>query len=244
LLITNIQHFCLDDGPGIRTTVFTAGCNMRCLWCHNPEAVIDEVYALIARKLTVNDILNEIYEDKAFYQKSSGGVTFSGGEPVLQAEELFEVLKQCKQNGICTALETGGNYSFGILEPLLKYIDLLIVDCKAVTKRVHIKCTGKTNTDILDNIKRLSEIEKRIWIRIPVIWNVNITVQELMNIGSFLKNIKAERIELLPYHKLGISKYNKYHLKYPLQDQEPPTEEQLEQCKNILGQYRVVTIVN
>lgn len=117
--MTNIQHFCLDDGPGIRTTVFMAGCNLRCLWCHNPEAIMKDLFDHTTREIFADELFEEICEDKLFYEQLNGGVTFSGGEPILQSGELTDVLNKCKENDIHVAVETAANYSFDLLKSIL-----------------------------------------------------------------------------------------------------------------------------
>lgn len=240
--IANIQHFCINDGPGIRTTVFLTGCNMRCLWCHNPEMIMEEIFQYSSKDISKEELFEEICEDRLFFERSGGGVTFSGGEPVLQALELKKILKKCKEEKISTAIETAGNYSFDVIDSLLDYVDLTILDCKAVSEEVHKKCTGVTNKQILKNIKILCERHKQVWIRIPVIWNVNIDEQEMNNIGKFLTALVIERVELIPYHKIGISKYDGYNLKYLLKEVKPPTKGQLELCCDILKQYNITAV--
>ncbi|HCO34522.1 MAG TPA: hypothetical protein DIT27_01135 [Eubacterium sp.] len=167
MYVTNIQRFSVDDGPGIRTTVFLSGCNMKCRWCHNPEnlemvmkrkelkqdGTILEIQN--SRNLSVQYILDEVKKDKKFYRKSGGGITISGGEPALQFNEVQELLKKCKKDGINTVLETAFNYDYEVLQKLSAYVDLYIVDCKAISDDVHIRCTGVSNKRILENIIRL-----------------------------------------------------------------------------------------
>jgi pyruvate formate lyase activating enzyme len=239
MLVTGIQHFSLDDGPGIRTTVFLAGCNMRCLWCHNPEAVEESLFSITAKNYGIDELWNEICTDRNFYQRSKGGVTFSGGEPVLHGNELKLILHKCRENGISTAIETAGNYPFGNLEMLLEDLDLVIMDLKAYTESVHERCTGKTNKDILENIRQLSMLDVPVWVRIPVVWNVNITKDEMTHIADFLKHLKIEHVELIPYHRYGISKYEKYGLDYALKDIKEPTEHELKLCEDILKRHDI-----
>lgn len=290
MFITNIQRFSLDDGPGIRTTVFLSGCNMRCLWCHNPETFeramlgfdqskcsscgrcidacksgahlfaggihriewenctkclecikVCENKALFqnSTEMTQDELLSEIEKDIRFYKKSSGGVTFSGGEPLLQKEGLQSLLWECKKRKIHTAVETAGNYSFELIEPLLDCIDLILMDCKAYSEETHKKCTGKSNKYILDNIRRLSESGKNFWIRIPVIWNVNATFEEIEKIAVFLEGKNVRKVELLPYHKMGIAKYKTYGKHYSIEEAEAPEAKQMEQCYKILKRYQL-----
>lgn len=230
--ITNIQRFSLDDGPGIRTTVFCSGCNLRCLWCHNPEAL-----RMDSREMPIDELVKEIEKDKRFYQKSCGGVTFSGGEPMLQASELETILKECKRRGIHTAIETAGNYPFEVLEKVLEAIDLIIIDCKAYTNEIHKKCTGVANEQILSNIEKLSNLKTTFWVRVPIVFGVNVSFEEMEKIASFLRDKRIERVELLPYHKMGISKYKKYGMNYPLLEQPEPSDEEMKKCYSILKRY-------
>ncbi len=290
MFVTNIQRFSLDDGPGIRTTIFLAGCNMRCLWCHNPEnfekimlgydrekctqcrrcqqvcqndvhifknnehqiqrekcvkcwkcaGVCDnEALFKSSRELSKTELLAEIEKDRHFYNRSQGGVTFSGGEPVLWSKELGEILAECKNAGIHTAIETAGNYSFDLLEPLLDDADLIIMDCKTYSDEPHRRFTGQSNRKILSNIQKLSDIGKTMWVRIPVIWGVNITSGEMQRIAEFLEGKSVEKVELIPYHKMGIGKYRLYGQAYAISDAAPPTEEQMEECRRILRNYHV-----
>lgn len=228
MYITNIQRFSLDDGPGIRTTIFLAGCNMRCKWCHNPENLemykkriepdkdgsVIEIFN--SRDIPIEKILEDIIKDEKYYAKSGGGVTISGGEPLCQLNEVRELLRLCKEHKISTAIETALNYRYSDLEQVLPYTDLVIADCKAVTESIYVNCTGVSNKLILDNISRMSSSDIRFWIRVPVIPEVNITIEEIQYIGQFLADKHAEIIELIPYHMMGISKYKLWGYDYSL----------------------------
>jgi len=289
VLITNIQRFSLDDGPGIRTTVFLAGCNMNCKWCHNPEAIYQHrlmydqekcsLCGLCGRlcekgihsfsfsehiinywdickdctlciehcpngalkknsaEKTVDELYQEIIKDFRFY-KADGGLTIGGGEPMCQADELIKLLSRCKENGINIAVETAANVAFEVIERLMNYIDLFIIDCKAYTNELHKKCTGKTNELILENIKRISPI-KDVWVRIPVIENVNITLDEMKKIGYFLSDLKLKKVELLSYHKMGIKKYELCGIQYALKNINEPTRDFMLNCLEILKRYGI-----
>lgn len=234
MLVTNIQHFSLDDGPGIRTVVFMAGCNLKCQWCHNPEMVYEKAIEQTAGEMKKEALFEEIYKDMRFYERSNGGVTFSGGEPILQRDELKELLQICKKYNIHTAIETAGNYSYEYIEPILEVIDYIIIDCKSFSEDSHLKYTGQSNRKILNNIKAFSRLNKEMIVRIPVVWGINIIPEELKRIGEFLASIGIHQVELMPYHRLGVAKYEQYGLEYPLREQEEPTEEQMNLCKRIL----------
>lgn len=235
--ITNIQPFSLDDGPGIRTTVFMSGCNLKCRWCHNPENL---EYGKNDYEISEKQLLEKILQDEAVMKYSvHGGVTFSGGEPLMQKDELKNALINIKDHNLSTAVETAGNYEFEILREILPYTDLLIIDCKAFSPDIHERCTGKDNWQILNNIRKINEEKMRFWVRVPIIPPLNASYDEMDKIGNFLKDINAERIELISYHKGGVSKYQKLGMKYLADMAEIPTKKYMEQCKRILSVYNL-----
>ena len=244
----DIQRNSFVDGPGIRTTVFFKGCNLRCAWCHNPESQSAKPQMMFykdkctgcgkcksvcpyhleqcelcgkctlycpvdARKVcgkehTVDEVLKEVLKDKAFYETSGGGVTFSGGECMLQIDFLVEILKKCKENGIHTAVDTAGHIPFESFEKILPYTDLFLYDIKIFDSQKHKQYVGVGNELILENLKKLFERKVKLWIRIPIIPDVNDSIEEIQKIKDFLKTIgTAEKIELLPYHAMGENKY-------------------------------------
>ena len=244
----DIQRNSFVDGPGIRTTVFFKGCNLRCAWCHNPESQSAKPQMMFykdkctgcgkcksvcpyhleqcelcgkctlycpvdARKVcgkehTVDEVLKEVLKDKAFYETSGGGVTFSGGECMLQIDFLAEILKKCKENGIHTAVDTAGHIPFESFEKILPYTDLFLYDIKIFDSQKHKQYVGVSNELILENLKKLFERKAKLWIRIPIIPDVNDSIEEIQKIKDFLKTIgTAEKIELLPYHAMGENKY-------------------------------------
>ncbi|MBQ2704186.1 MAG: glycyl-radical enzyme activating protein [Clostridia bacterium] len=259
------------DGPGIRTTVFFKGCNLKCVWCHNPESqdfkpqmmfYQDKCKGCVkckeicptpdrctlcrkctlycpvdARKVcgkeyTADEVFAEIIKDKAFYDNSNGGVTFSGGECMLQIDFLLEILKKCKENGIHTAVDTAGYIPFESLEKILPYTDLFLYDIKCFDNEKHKKYVGVENELILENLKKLFHANAKIWIRIPVISGINDSLQEMQCIKNFLFAYgKPEKIELLPYHAMGENKYAA--IGRDVQRFIPPDNNKLKELKDI-----------
>lgn len=237
--IFDIQRNSFVDGPGIRTTVFLKGCNLKCAWCHNPESqnmkkeilfyknkctgcgrcnnltvdntdfiCFQDAKEICGKEYTVNEVLSEIVKDKAFYDNSGGGVTFSGGECMLQIEFLVEILKACKENGIHTAVDTAGCVPWTYFEKIIPYTDLFLYDIKIMDNERHKEYTGVDNVLILENLANLLKSDVHVWIRIPVIGEVNDSHEEMEKIRHFfVENGFPEKVELLPYHALGDHKY-------------------------------------
>ena len=247
-IIFDIERNSFVDGPGIRTTVFFKGCNLHCVWCHNPESQDFKPQMMFykdkckgcgkckevcpynlencdlcgkctlycpvdARKIcgkeyTFDEVLAEVIKDKSFYENSGGGVTFSGGECMLQIDFLCEILKKCKENGIHTAVDTAGHIPFESFEKILPYTDLFLYDIKIFDSKKHKQYVGIGNELILENLKKLLNADAKIWIRIPIIPGVNDSIGEMQKIKAFLDSCgKPEKIELLPYHAMGENKY-------------------------------------
>ncbi|MBR2907716.1 MAG: glycyl-radical enzyme activating protein [Clostridia bacterium] len=242
--IFNIQRFCTDDGPGIRTTVFFKGCNLRCLWCHNPESqnknpeqmffrdkcigcgrcvgqeqnpdfkCFQDARELCGKELSEDEVLEEALRDKTFYEHSGGGVTFSGGECMLQIDFLEKLLRACKEQGVHTTVDTAGNVPFSYFKRILPFTDLFLYDVKCFDGEKHRHYTGVDNRLILDNLKNLLTLGKRVWVRIPVIGSVNDSEAEMQKIKDFLASCGTpEKVDLLPYHALGENKYTALGIK-------------------------------
>jgi len=220
---------------------------MRCLWCHNPENLntrierteIDSkgnpIKIRNSSDISVNDIVSNVLKDNKFYDKSGGGITVSGGEPVCQIDELDRLLTQCKKYNLHTAIETALNYDYDNLKRLFPVLDLIIADCKAISSDIHLKCTGVTNEKIIYNIKKMSSENKKIWIRIPVVPDVNIDFEEIEKISMFLRSVEPDKIELIAYHKMGIKKYEKWGMEYKLKYATEPQKEYMNRCYEILA---------
>ena len=245
--IFDIQRSSFVDGPGIRTTVFFKGCNLRCAWCHNPESQSGtpqlmvygdkcvgcgkclekcphdlkscelcgkcELYCpaearrVCGKAYTVEELLPEILADKLFYDTSGGGVTFSGGECMLQLDFLCEILQKCRESGIQTAVDTAGHVPFSHFERILPFTDLFLYDIKSMDPQIHKAYTGVDNALILENLSKLLARGARVWIRVPVVAGINDTEEEMLAMTAFFQKYGLpEKIELLPYHAMGESK--------------------------------------
>jgi pyruvate formate lyase activating enzyme len=295
--IFDIQRFSLHDGPGIRTTVFLKGCNLRCYWCHNPESVnlepeiqiysnkcircgkcamicpqnaiikngndmvfsrdlctkcgecLDECFAqarvMVGKTVSAAEIMAEICKDKAFYETSGGGVTFSGGEPMLQAGFLKTLLKACKAEGIHTAVDTAGNVAFDKYEDIIPYTDLFLYDVKVMDEQIHKQVTGVTNRKILNNLMMLSKAAKSIYIRIPVVPTVNDNEDNFVKTGELLKGLEhIDLVELLAFHKMASGKYDGLGKEYKAKDLEPLSKDRMNVFKDILAGYGLNTKVS
>ncbi len=230
-LIFDIKKFAIHDGPGIRTTVFFKGCCMRCAWCHNPESQnkkqenITRIRRIgkkefyeeetIGKYYQADEIIDIILEDEAFYQESGGGVTFSGGEPLLQSDFLLPVLIECKRNDVHTAIDTSGNVDPDAFNMVLSFTDLFLFDIKLFDDEMHKKYTGVSNKLILNNFISLTKEDVEIIVRIPIIPGITDTEKNINQLSEFLHG-KIERVDLLPYHVYAKNKYERLGRKFSL----------------------------
>ena len=190
---------------------------------------------ICGKKYTIEDIMKEILKDKPFYEDSFGGVTFSGGECMLQIDFLKDVLKECKKNGIHTAVDTAGHVPYERFAQILPYTDLFLYDLKCFDLKKHERFIGVGNELILNNLKKLLITGKQIWVRIPIIANINDSEKEMEDIKKFFTDFgKPEKVELLPYHAMGEHKY--MALGKDLRKFDVPSKEKLETLKNILSE--------
>ena len=290
--ITHIQRFSVDDGPGIRTTVFFKGCSLHCAWCHNPECIhsgvqiqffvnrctlcgacaqacpvgahkiIDgqriyfreicqgngecikacdfDALEQVGKETTTGEIVQEIYKDRVFYEKSGGGVTISGGEPLLQSNFTQSILTLCKDAGIHTAVDTAGNISWKNFEQVLPYADLFLYDLKCINSEKHISVTGSTNQLILENLSRLLHENKEIWIRIPLIPNINDQDEDILDFSAVLSSMQQiQKIQLIPYHLHGVGKYASLGIAYKLSDTAPAASEKIKRVADLFQEQGV-----
>ena len=207
--IDSIESFGLVDGPGIRTIVFFNGCKLRCKYCHNPE-----MWQKKEDNYTVKEVLNKILRNKPYFQEK-GGVTFSGGEPLMHSKFIIEVAKELHKENIHVALDTSG-VGLGDYEEILPYIDLILLDVKHVTKEGYKDITGLELQEVEKFIEVANKLNKQIWIRQVIVPAVIDNEQYLDNLVEYLKHIKnIKRIDFLPYHNLGVNKYEKLNIDYP-----------------------------
>ncbi len=286
--IFNIMRCSINDGPGIRTTVFFKGCPLACPWCHNPESVarereivlrddrcircgdcidsctshaisardgvivtdrslclrcgdcIPSCYAgareAVGREVSVDEVMHEIVRDRVFYDRSSGGATFSGGEPFLQHEFLMALLEACKRLGIHTAVDTSGCTSPSILERAAPFVDLFLYDMKVMDDQKHTAFTGVSNVLLLENLRRLTAWGKEVIVRIPVIPGLNDDPENIRRSGEWLSSLRTIReVHVLPYHTSGTEKYARLGRRYALGA--TPTPDQLH-LATILNELR------
>ncbi len=220
--IHSIETMGLVDGPGIRIVVFMQGCMLRCLFCHNPDTWEKKSNNYMSSK----QIVDEIRKYRP-YIESGGGVTFSGGEPLMQSEFLLDMLKLCKKSGIHTCLDTSGTaYNKRYLKEILKYTDLVILDIKAITEKKYKKMTGKSMDMFNYFLNELNKSNNKVWIRQVIIPGINDNYEYINKLKEYLKQFKnIEKVELLPYHKMGIEKYRKLNIKYRLNAEEANVDE-------------------
>jgi pyruvate formate lyase activating enzyme len=180
--------------------------------------------------MTVDEIVNEILRDKVFYDKSGGGVTLSGGDPIVQHSFLKALLKRCKAEGLHTAIETAANFKWQTLASLLPVTDLVMMDIKHIDPKKHENATGVSNRKILKNAVQLSKTSKPLIVRVPIIPGVNDTIGEIEAIAEFVQGFpNLQYLELLPFHRLGEGKYNALGHKYPASNLSAPTKERIKE---------------
>lgn len=234
--IHSIETFGSVDGPGIRFVVFFKGCPMRCKFCHNPDT-----WDINGSEMkTADELLSQALRYKSYWKKG-GGITVSGGEPLLQIDFLIEFFKKAKEKGIHVTLDTSGS-PFTRKEPflskfneLMKVTDLVMLDIKEIDEDDHKILTGCSNSNILDMAKYLSEINKPVWIRHVLVSGMSDNDEKLIKLDKFIKTLKnVDRVEVLPYHTLGTFKWEELGIEYPLKGVNPPTKERIENANKLL----------
>ena len=227
--VDSIESLGLLDGPGIRTVVFLNGCKLRCKFCHNPE-----MFTKKENNYSPEELVKKIVRNKPYF-KNSGGVTFSGGEPLLQSDFIIECAKLLKKEKIHIALDTAGvgnnNY-----EELLKYIDLVLLDIKHTDKKGYKEITGREMKEINYFLEALNKSNKKVWIRQVIVPDVTDSKKYIDSLIEYLKQIKnIEKVDFLPYHKLGREKYIKLKIPYPYENKK---EMDKEKCQKLFEYFQ------
>ena len=227
--ISDIETMGLADGPGMRLVLFLAGCKLRCQYCHNPETwTLDGT----KREISSEEVLRTYNKYKVYYGET-GGVTFSGGEPLLQKEFILETIKLLKENNIHTAIDTAGvadDY-----DEVLDLVDLVILDVKAVDSEDYKFLTGRDIEDFNRFLEKCKEKNKKLWIRQVIVPGINDTKESVLKLKEFIKLIpNIERVELLPYHSMAESKYKDLGIDYRLKNTKDMEKEKCKQLENLL----------
>lgn len=234
--IHSIESFGSADGPGVRYLVFLQGCQMRCKYCHNPDTWAFEK----GEEQTPEQVLTKALRYKSYWGKN-GGITVSGGEALLQIDFLVELFKLAKQKGIHTTVDTsGGPFTregefFAKFQELIQYTDLFLLDIKHIDTDAHRELTGKTNENILDMARYLSDQKKDVWIRHVLVPGITDNEAQLHKLHDFIESLdNVKRVEVLPYHTLGVFKWEQLGIPYSLDGVKAPDKESIEKANEIL----------
>lgn len=232
--IHSIETFGTVDGPGIRFVIFMQGCPMRCAYCHNP----DTWDVLGGTEMTLGDLMAQIKKYKHYFG-ANGGVTLSGGEPLLQIDFVIELFKKLKSENISTCLDTSGitfcEQNKSKFDELIKYTDLVLLDIKHIDNQQHQWLTNYSNKNVLEFAKYLDRNKIPVWIRYVLVPGINSDAKSLYSLRTFLDTLSnIQNIEILPYHTMGVQKYKQLGLEYRLSNIEPPTAEQIDLATTIL----------
>ena len=236
--IFDIQRFSIHDGPGIRTIVFLKGCVLRCRWCCNPESQSHEIQTMIVHgkpktigeDTTVEKVMETVEKDRAYYRRSGGGLTLSGGESLVQPAFARDLLRAAKESGINTAMESTACAKYEIIETILPYLDTYLMDIKHMNSAKHKEFTGMPNELILENAKKIAASGMtELVIRVPVIPGFNDRRDEIEAIARFAGSLPGvKKMHLLPYHRLGQDKYEGLGREYLMKDILPPSNEHMQ----------------
>lgn len=241
--IFDIKRFAIHDGPGIRATVFLKGCPLSCWWCHNPESQLmtPEIQgegpgaSTIGTRVSVSDVVREIEKEIIFFDESGGGVTFSGGEPLMQPDFLDALLERCRALDIHTAVDTSGYSQRDVFERIAKKADLILYDLKLIDDEDHIRYTEVSNRLILSNLKALSRFGKAVQLRFPVIPHVTMTEKNLEAVAALAGSLDfIDEIRVLPFHRTGSHKYKHIGRLEKMSGFEIPGRDQLEHVAEVL----------
>lgn len=231
--IHSFESFGTVDGPGIRFVVFMQGCPLKCKYCHNR----DTWDISNGTEYELEYVLNQIMHSKPYFENSNGGVTISGGEPLLQVKFVTELFKELKKLNIHTAIDTSGSFKINEnIKELLSYTDLVLLDIKHINNEKCINLTGISNKNTLNFARYLSENNITVWIRQVLVPGITDNEEDLYLLKEFIDSLSnVQKVELLPYHDMGKFKWEEFGEEYPLKDTPLPTQEQINKAKLILG---------
>lgn len=235
--IFKIKRYALHDGPGIRTTIFLKGCPLSCPWCHNPEGQQPEIETMrkstgrdigvrahepVGWKVSAKELLAEIEKDRIFFDTSGGGVTFSGGEPLMQPEFLTSLLKGCQVRGIHTVVDTSGFAPLEKLKRIAEVTDLFLFDVKVINPDAHLRLTNCSNQPIIENLEWLNQSGKKVVVRFPLIPGVTDDADNIEAVAELLAAMSSpQQVDILPFHRVGSGKYHRLSRRNPLAHAEP-----------------------
>jgi pyruvate formate lyase activating enzyme len=219
------------DGPGIRYVIFMQGCPLRCLYCHNPDSIATDG----GRKVTADDLMEDILKYAAYMRFSGGGVTISGGEPLMQPRFVQEIFRRCKEHGIHTALDTSGYVlRLETIEPVLQYVDLVLLDVKSSDEELYTRITSRPLQPTLDFARYLSERGKKMWVRFVLVPGLTDGEGNIEGVARFVAMLSSvERLEVLPFHKMGEYKWEALGYEYTLGDTRTPSPEEVAAAEEI-----------
>ena len=271
-LVTDIERGATFDGPGIRTVVYFKGCPLRCLWCSNPETQklenefwdyegslykgnriscsdciatsTSSTLKQVAKDMTLEEVFTIVMKDENFYRNSGGGVTLSGGEVLVNSAFAIKLFEKLKDEYVNTAIETTGYGSYRELEKLAKLTDTILFDIKHMDSGKHKKYTAVSNEIILENLTKLSKWHKKIIMRFPFIKRVNDDEKNIHETAKFLKKLNLLEVNILPYHTMGLEKYRKLRMPYPMKTLEKHTQEELDNALQIMKSYGLKAKLN
>ena len=240
-IVFDIRRGVTKDGPGLRTSVFLKGCPLRCVWCHNPESQSPEIERAVTtdevcgREMSVEEVMDEVRRDKVFYASSGGGVTITGGEPMMQGDFAFAIAFAAREDGIHVAIDTSGFAPWAAFERMLSVVDLFLYDLKCMDSKRHRELTGVDNQAILENLRRLDDAGAKTWIRCPLAPGLNDSDEDLAALKAFTSRLRnMEKLEICPYHPLGLEKYVKFGKRILYDNPNPASREDVSRWKSAL----------
>ncbi|OON98385.1 MAG: pyruvate formate-lyase 1-activating enzyme [Epulopiscium sp. Nele67-Bin004] len=224
------------DGPGIRFILFTQGCPLRCQYCHNP----DSWKVQGGEEMDTEKLIKDVIKYKPYMRNSGGGITISGGEPLLQPDFVQDMFKKCKDEGIHTCLDTSGFVKLNVADPVLDYTDLVLLDIKSYNPDVFKDLTGIPLDPTLAFAEHLNERGIPVWIRYVLVPNLTDNLDDIEELAKYLTTLKnVERIDILPFHKMGEFKWEELGYDYKLKDTQSPEKELVDQAKTIFKNHKL-----